>query len=355
MLRSVIDRLRLLRDLWRRRMAMWRWDRINDTNGSFVDRVVFVRWDAKLGDTVVLSWVLRELKRQRPDLEIVVVTVAEYEDLFRRGYGIESIFLTGRRHGWQELRQIAKELSRSRYVVHLGEIWRPRDLFFVRQINPQHVVGLDDALKMIDIKLGQRTQGQHFSEKLVPWLEQLGVDTSDRSYWVPRNADAAAEVDKWWPDGDVVGFCPFGASKKRQLSVRQIEFILDAIIEDRQRAVLVIAQLDKMHELRHALKNRPWFTQLIFHSTSDVTQLCEQTARCLAVISVDTAIVHIASGLKKPLLALYGDEGPQSANFKSWHPNNPRAIYRFIAFGATGFNAREQCEVLTDSKRLFER
>jgi len=47
MLRSVIDRLRLLRDLWRRRMAMWRWDRINDTNGSFVDRVVFVRWDAK--------------------------------------------------------------------------------------------------------------------------------------------------------------------------------------------------------------------------------------------------------------------------------------------------------------------
>ena len=55
MLRSVIDRLRLSRDLWRRRVARWLWDRPNDASEPLVDRIVFVRWDAKLGDTVVLS------------------------------------------------------------------------------------------------------------------------------------------------------------------------------------------------------------------------------------------------------------------------------------------------------------
>lgn len=37
------------------------------------------------------------------------------------------------------------------------------------------------------------------------------------------------------------------------------------------------------------------------------------------IFSVDTATVHIATGLQKPLLALYN---PDEENYKEWHPNN---------------------------------
>jgi ADP-heptose:LPS heptosyltransferase len=158
MFKHFIDRVRLRRDLLRRRIAMWRWDGPNPTTGTFVNRVVFIRWDAKLGDAIVLSWVLRELKRQKPDLEITIITSPALEPLFRQGFGIESIFLAGKKHGWGQLPQIAQVLHRSRYVVHLSEIWRPRELRFVRQMQPQHVVGLDDELQMVNVKLGQSTQ-----------------------------------------------------------------------------------------------------------------------------------------------------------------------------------------------------
>lgn len=345
MLKRFIDRMRLGRDLLRRRIAMWLWDGTNPSTGPFVDRVVFIRWDAKLGDAIVLSWVLRELKRQRPNLEMTVITTPALEPLFRQGFGIESIFLAGKKHGWGHLPQIAKALHRSRYVVHLSEIWRPRELRFVAQMQPQYVVGLDDELQMINVKLGQSTRGQHFSERLVPWLEQMGVDTTNRQYWIPRCPHAAAKVAAQWPNGKVVGLCPYGASKRRHLSDGQIEFLAETILSQSGTSLLMIVLPDQVHAIQMVFAHKPWFGKMVFQPTSDFFELCSQVAHCDAVVSVDTAMVHIASGLGKPLLALYADDGPHTVNFQCWHANSPQAACQFVLIGAPQFSVEEQLEL----------
>lgn len=342
MFKRFIDRVRLGRDLLRRRIAMWRWDGPNPTTGPFVNRVVFIRWDAKLGDAIVLSWVLRELKRQRPDIEITVITSPALEPLFRQGFGIESIFLAGKKHGWAELPRIAKALHRSRYVVHLSEMWRPRELRFVRQIAPQHVVGLDDELQMINVKLGQKTQGAHFSERLVPWLKHLGLDTAHRHYEVPRCKKAAVTVAGQWPQGRVVGFCPYGASKLRHLSDGQIEWIAEQVTTLVQTTLFMIVRPEQISGLQHRFEQQSWRHRVFYYSTNDLFELCEQVARCDAVVSVDTAIVHIASGLHKPLVAMYADDGPESANYQSWHANHQRATCLFVGIGQPRFSNDEQ-------------
>jgi len=359
MLKFVIERFQLYRDRWRRHLAAWRWDRPSRATGPFVSRIVLVRWDAKLGDTIVLSWVLRELKRQRPDLSISMVTGPEFEEVMRDIYGIDSIFLVNRRSDWHKLKHVARELAHSRYVVHLAAIWRPRDFYFVHQLQPEHVVGLDDGLQMVDIKLGKQTQGQHFSLKLEPWLAQLGVDTGARDYWLPRTRAAGQAVDQWWPGGKVVGFCPYGASKKRQLSLQQIDFLLQTLLAEPGVAVLMIGRASDMLALKQALGDqtpqRPYVDQLIFQATDALTQLCEQVSRCKVVVCVDTAIVHIAAASQQPTLALYGDPGPESDNFKSWHPNNPEAIVHFIDFGAVEFSQAQKRDLAADCKRLLAR
>jgi ADP-heptose:LPS heptosyltransferase len=351
MIKSFIDRVRLGRDLLRRRIAMWRWDGPNLTDGPFVDRVVFIRWDAKLGDAIVLSWVLRELKRQRPDLEITVITSPALEPLFRYGFGIESIYLAGKQHGWGQLPQIAKALHRSRYVVHLSEIWRPRELRFVRQLAPQQVVGLDDELQMINVKLGQATKEQHFSERLVPWLEQLGIDTSNRQYWVPRSQKAAVKVAATWPSGKVVGLCPYGASKSRQFSAAQIRFTAHLILAKPNTQLLMIVRPDQASSITAVLGTEPWFDRVFFQTTDDLFEVCEQVAKCDAIVSVDTAIVHIASGLQKPLLALYALHHNQ---FDMWRAISPKATCQFVVMGREAvFNDQESADLQLRIQQLL--
>ncbi len=332
MLRSVTDHLQRWRDRVRRRLAMWVWDRPNRTSGSFQNRVVFVRWDAKLGDTIVLSWVFRELKRQRPDLEVTVITGQSFEDLFRRGYGIESVYLAGKRHGLAELKRIAQQIKYPRYVVHLSLKWRPRDIRFIRQLEPAHVVGLDDELKCVDVKLGQLTRGRHFSEKLVPWLDGLGVDTTDRRYWIPRLPQAQERVGQWWPQGRVVGLCPFGASRKRQMSVEQITVVANAVLDKPDTYLLLIASPSQMDALKALVVRQAWSDRVLIQPSQNFFELFEQVARCDAVVSVDTALVHVAAGFQKPLLALYADVSQHADNFINWHPNKQTAVCLFNQF-----------------------
>lgn len=318
MLRFVTDRLQRWRDQWRRRFARWFWDRPNTAQGQFANRIVFIRWDAKLGDTIVLSWVFRELKRQRPDLEITVVCGKGFEDLFHRGYGITSVYLAAKRHGFAGLKEIAQKISRPRYVVHLSLMWRPRDIRFVRLLNPEHVVGLDDELRMVDVKLGALTRERHFSEKLIPWLESIGVDTRNRSYWIPRLPQAAATIDQWWPEGRVVGFCPFGASKKKYLNDFWIERIVQGFLKEKLNLVFLVVPAERQR-IECLIDKNSWHRH-VFLNQGQTTQyeLFEQVLRCDAIFSVDTAIVHIAVGLNKPLLAIYNSFGEE---FRNWHPN----------------------------------
>lgn len=323
MLKSVTELFQRWRDQVRRRVAIWIWDRPNSSEGLFDNRVVFVRWDAKLGDTVVLSWVFRELKRQRPDLAITVITGESFEDLFKHGYGIGSVYLAGKRHGAKGLKRIAHQIRRPRYVVHLSLKWRARDMQFVRQLDPRHVVGLDDELTMVDVKLGAQTEGRHFSEKLVPWLEQIGVDTRDRDYWIPRLPAASDRVEQWWPKGTVVALCPYGASRKKRLNAYWIETVIQAVIDQGASVVMLVLPSERPALLE--LVQRNGWQHHVFWNAGQSTHydLFEQVARCDAVVSVDTAIVHIAVGLCRPLLALYNSSGLE---FEHWHPNSSQTI-----------------------------
>ena len=58
----------------------------------------------------------------------------------------------------------------------------------------------------------------------------------------------------------------------------------------------------------------------------DIFDVFAQLRECSGLISVDTATIHIASGLKIPVLGLYN---PDMENFNDWGPNNENAITVF--------------------------
>ena len=154
----------------------------------------------------------------------------------------------------------------------------------------------------------------------------MGVDTTDRQYWVPRLPKARERVDVWWPEGQVIGLCPYGASRKRSLSIGVIKTIIEQALDADKRWVLLIAHENDLAQLRQALAHEPWFGQILFRPTPDLFLLFEQVARCNAMISVDTAAVHIASGFDLPILGLYAPQRADDKNMLAWHPRAGKSV-----------------------------
>jgi ADP-heptose:LPS heptosyltransferase len=343
-LRSIIDWFQRARDDLRQAVSQKVLDRSLSQDGPFSNRVLFIRWDAKLGDTVVLSWALRELKAHRPDLSIALITGAAYTSLYRDAYQIDQVFEAPKRMGWVRLFRIARQLRRPRYVVHLSERMKARDMFFLRCLRPAQVIGLDDSLDLVNVKLGVATRSMHFSEKLCGWLESINVPTDKRQYWIPtqnqshflaqnqdqkrdQRQDQAPFLDKFKVAGrKLIGLCPFGASRQRRFSDEALWVLLREVLAIKDCAVFLFITHEQREPMAAFLRQNSLEKDVYFDPTTDLVALFDQVRGCDAVVSVDTGIVHVASGLNKPLLAIYNPDGPGEENFACWHPNSDQAI-----------------------------
>ena len=343
-LKSFTNHVRAWRDSIRRAIAVVLLDRAPNALGDVEDAILFVRWDAKLGDTVVLSWIWRELKKHRPDLKLWVATGADFFELFDHTFEFDRVVLSPKRPGFRSVFNIAKKLKRPRYVVHLSQALKARDLLLLYLIRPGHVASLDDGLKCVDIKLGAMTEKLHFSEKAIPLLEKLSVPVDNRQYWLPENMTAHKHVMSYWHDNLVIGFCPFGASRHRSFSDSKIVSAIRGILKVAAKqglsvSVFMIATPDKEKGLINLLIANDLTSKVFLRPTSELTEFFEQVRACQAIVSVDTSVVHIATGLGKPQLAIYNppDLSPliKSNNYDSWQPNSDLAI-TFLADAVAG-------------------
>lgn len=321
--------LRRGRDRLRRRVVRLLLDRETDAATAVAARVVFVRWDGKLGDTVVMSWLYRELKHKRPDLRLTVLTHEALLDIHHNGYGIEDVIACSKRPGLVQTIGLARRLRHAHYVVHLAETLKPRDFLFIRCVAPAEVVGLDDSARCVNFKLGMRTQQTHFSGKLVPWARSLGIIDPDLSYDIPVKPDVLADVKAGWPETPVTGFCPYGAGANRRMSDQTIIKLVTAMREISGHRIVMLASPDDSERLRDVLSGWPGSQVLLPESAADVDHLFARISLCDLVVSVDTAVVHVATGLNKPQLAIYNPDSETHQNYPAWHPNSAEAITLF--------------------------
>jgi putative D-glycero-D-manno-heptosyl transferase len=281
--------------------------------------ILFLRHDGKIGDYVVSSFVFREIKKQAPNTKIGVVCSKKNAYLFEQNPYIDQLYFVKTKDIRDYIR-CGKILAKEQYDVLIDPTvtLRNRDLLFLRTINAKNYIGYQkENYKLFNLSIP--AQGVHFSEIYKQALERIGFKQVSTAYDIPFTDKAKKNIQYFLVKNNLSSYVTvnfFGASSSRSFNNKAMKSLLDNLTSNTMNIVLLTFPevTEKLKALAKEYQNI-----FVYEKTETVFDTIELIRNAKCVISPDTAIVHIASGFNKPLIAFYSQD---EENFNHWQPNN---------------------------------
>jgi ADP-heptose:LPS heptosyltransferase len=295
-----------------------------------LQHVVFIRWDSKWGDAIVSSLMIEPLRKANPDIKISIVSSAALSGYFESYLDVDQVIEVPSKPSYAWLKLLANQLGTVDLLIHFTMHMKMKDLYLLYKVQAKIVAGLDDEVGRVNLKLGKLTQGRHFSQKLVILLHCLGVKEEKPQYQVPLNTERVLQAQQFLTSKarlPLLVINAYGRDRSRHLNIANTSKIIHAILNILPDInILVLAAPNVFAEVEELCLNLSKENVFYYPQSKTIYDAVALVSIADWVISVDTAIVHIATGLNKPLLALYN---PDKLNYSDWHPNSDKAITCF--------------------------
>lgn len=294
-----------------------------------IKKILFLRYDGKIGDYMVSSFVYREIKKQRPDIQLDVVGIRKNKTLFLKNKNVDNFYKL-KKTKYRYIYFLAKKLKKENYDILIDptEVLKNKDLFFIRNINPKIIFGYAKEDYGIFNKNIIKNE-EHITEIYKSILEELGFENIDMTYDIPIDESSEKDIEKFLKEKNVVkGIAVnlFGAKKSTKFSYEKSLELLKILLERRGNYKVILLYSPAEKEILEKLVFEINDENLIYYNKSKtIFDNISMIKRMVMVISPDTSIVHISDGLKKRVVAFYTSN---NNDFMKWKISNTNKIIR---------------------------
>ncbi len=277
-------------------------------------KILFFRLDICLGDSIIHTFVLRELKKLFPQASLTVATFAPSDQFFTHNPHIDKLI---------SLPPLESPDNIYRYF-RPGIVWALLKMLAHSWIEKYDLVILPHTVhtpfnQLYSILLPHSLlppydYTQPIQQTFIRMLKQLGAQEVDTSYEFPiptQDSEYAQQFlqkhnlqpNKFW----VIN--PTGSMEYKNLSSLQIQTSLDTLRSTNIPAVV----LDYKNQF-------PTLQNILRFTSTSIFQTAAFIGQSSGVISVDTGIVHLADCFHKKLLIFYAGDRPGPYNYSFWAP-----------------------------------
>ena len=281
-------------------------------NVRFLKNILILRGEGSLGDALISSCCYREIKRTNPKIKISVACFGSAYGYLKELPYIDKIYrlpiprVLRPNQRWLTLLWYALKLRRKHFDLVLDTSLKP----FANWTLFKHIIGGDKVLDYYTspIPFGQVPGRCVDHEQAV--LAQLGVVKPNKSYEIPLQPAKLAKRDAFLKqhiaDYEGKGYIllnPFGSIAARSLDKMNIHRILKELAARTHLPAIIPCMPSQKARAQAYLQGVR--QGVLLYETDSVFDLFALVAGAKVVITPDTAVVHIASGLRKPTVAFY--------------------------------------------------
>ncbi len=285
---------------------------------------IIVRMPNWIGDLVMATPILIDLRNAYPDAEITAMCQENVAPLLEKEPAIDELFRFSRAKGFFRRiteRNIAGKLKRGDYDLGIlltnsfSSAWRFRQ-GGVKQILGYRADGRGFLLTT-PVSFSEKRKEKHLVETYKELLAPLGIPISSTE---PRLIVSDEEIREAWefvkrlyisPDAKLIGINPGAAygTAKCWLPDRFAEVAKNLVRADTKNVVLFFG--DRSHKelignICAGLESRV----INLAGQTDLRQLLALIKICSAFLTNDSGPMHIADSLDIPLIALFGSTSP---------------------------------------------
>ena len=277
-----------------------------------IKKILFLRYDGKIGDYIITSWIYREIKKQRPDIEIDIVGISKNEKLFLNNKNVNRFYKL-KKSKKPFMYFLAKKLRAENYdvIIDPTEHLRKRDIFFIKNIKAKVVFGYDkEEINIFDKNIGNNSK--RMKEVYAEILEQLGFSNLNMDYEIPLDKEAEEKVDKYLEKKKIDNYIVvnfFGAAKNKKINNENAIKLIDVLhMKYKDKKIIILDSPSDRKALDNILKNVLDNERVYFYPNSTIFEAIEIIKKSILVVSPDTAIIHIADGFDKKIISFYKNE-----------------------------------------------
>lgn len=285
--------------------------------------MLILRGEGSLGDAILSSACYREIKKANPQIKITVACFGSAYGYFLHFPYVDEVFklpvhrVIRPNQRWVSLIWAALKLRRRHFDLVLDSCYKP---FWNWRLFKKIVGGGERVLDNYTSPVQPfGAPSAHASEHEVAILKLLGIAHPNPAYELPVPADTQQAVEQWLTQQKLSRYIllnPSGSVAARSFCADALREIC-AVARRLQLPFVVPARASQVQKLQKIFADEK---DVFVKQTAHVFELFELVRRSTAVLTPDTAVVHIASGFEKPTLAFYNTLSAYNA------PHNPQAV-----------------------------
>ncbi|MBR3632716.1 MAG: glycosyltransferase family 9 protein [Elusimicrobiaceae bacterium] len=247
----------------------------------------------KVGDSIVASFMPRELKKLFPQVQVTVMSTAS-PDLWQHNPHVDQILAIPYGKGrWKKIFQLLPQLRKEHYdlLIATGHSLKRKICFYL--IRAKQTICVDSCAP----------QQVHYSQRFEGVFRRLGATHIDSRYELHMPDTDKQAVFSFMQTQHLVGgrflvFNPIGADAFRCLSIPKISEICTSL-QQVLPADFPIVLLDYKHQY-DCLQN-----QCILYRGNSLLRTAALIEQAGYVLTVDTGIAHIADAFEKQMTVLF--------------------------------------------------
>lgn len=289
-----------------------------------INSILFLRYDGKIGDMVVNTFMFREIKKRYPNIKIGVVARGQNKKIIENNPFVDIIY----DYNKKSVCNLAEKIRKDRYdlLIDFSEVLKVKQMMFINKCKCRFNIGLDKRdWQLFDISINSNEDfywTDHITERYCAYLKKIGIIGNINSEYDIYNDENTKKFDYIsYSNGvvkDYIVINPYGASNHKSFNLRTLEKLI-LFLQSYNLNIILLYYGDKIKELYQLsqLKN-----VIIPREISSINDSIYLISNSKLVITPDTSIVHIASALKKSGIAVYPPNGGQyGVDHIVWAPN----------------------------------